>query len=382
MKTTMKIKIRLVPVFLAVVLAAASLSSTIFAQTQTPAASSDLPARVSAVLARFPSFSGADRDAAAAAFLALGESGVLEACRRLAPSGTDDDTLVRYALHGAAVYAARAGAESERASFAAALLKALAAHKDAEARAFLISQMQWVAKDDAVPALAGFLADPELADPAARALVTIGGVQAEKALLAALTRTPVSAPAPLVQALGALHSRPAVAALLPLAKAHDPALREAALNALADIGEPSARAVLEMISLTMSGADRIMAAERFLRFGQRLIANGERGGGMGIFRAILINYDAAAESHVRSAALDLLGREMGEVVLVDLLKAAESPDRMFRQKALAMAEPLRAAGASLWIARRKSFRPPNGPTWWPCWAGAAIWTRRPSSVRR
>jgi HEAT repeat protein len=348
---------RLSRLILAVLLA--SLSAPVFLRAQASGASSDLADRVSAALAKFPSFSGTERDAAAAAFLALGEPGFLEACRRLVPSGTDDDSLVRYALHGAAVYVTRAGAESERAAFIAALLKALEAHKNAEAKVFLISQIQWVAKDEAVPAMAACLADPDLADPAARTLVTIGGAQAEKALLTALTKMPGAAPLPVIQALGSLRSRSAVPELLALTKSADPQMREAVLNALAEIGDPSARSVLEMIPLTLSGVDRTRAAERFLRFGERLIANGDRAGAQGIFRALLTNYTAPAENHIRSAALDLLGRELGEAVLLDLLKAVDSSDRMFRQKALAMAETLPAAGVSPWIAKAASLPPAN-----------------------
>ncbi|MGD0782343.1 MAG: HEAT repeat domain-containing protein [Candidatus Aminicenantales bacterium] len=313
--TTMNLSSRLPRVLLALMLAAAAAAAPVMVRAQAPGAPSDLPDRVSAVLVRFPSYSGPDRDAAAASFLALGEPGVLEACRRLAPSGTDDDSLVRYALHGAAVYAARAGAEPERAAFAAALLKALDAHPIGEAKAFLISQIQWVAKDDAVPGLAAYLGDPGLADPASRALVTIGGAKAEKALLAVLAGAPGAAPLPIIQALGTLRSRSAVPALLPIVRSADPAVREAVLNALAEIGDPSARAALESISLTLSGVDRIKAVERFLHFGERLIAAGDREGGRRIFRSVLANYTAPAENQVRSAALDFLGRDLGEAVL-------------------------------------------------------------------
>jgi HEAT repeat protein len=367
MNATPKIRKNLLPSILSIltILALSIPASLAFAGPQVPAAApaavaaSDLAARVSAVLERFPSASGVDRDAASAALLALGEPGVLEACRRLAPSGTDDDTLVRYALHGAAVYAARLGAEPERAAFAGALLKALETGRNAEVRAFLIGQIQLAAKDEAVPALAACLAEAELADPAARALVTIGGVKAEKALLTALTKTPGAAPLPVVQALGALRSRPAAASLLAAAKAADPALREALLDALADIGDVSARAALEAIPLTLSASGRIKAAERFLRFGGRLIANGDRDGGQAIFRALLTNYTSPGETQVRSAALDMLAGELGEAVLAELLNAAASPDRAFRQKALALAEPLRAAGTSPWIALAPGLPPAN-----------------------
>jgi HEAT repeat protein len=341
------------------VLLIAFLAAPTLAPAQSAAAATDPVDRVSAVLARFPSFSGAERDSASAALLALGEPGILEACRRLAPAGTDDDSLVRYALHGATVYVTRAGAETERAAFAGSLIKALAAHPDAEAKAFLISQIQLIGRDEAVDSIALFLGRPELADPAARALVSIGGVKAEKALLAALTRSPGTAPLPVVQALGSLRCRAAVPALLSLAGSIDPALRSAVLTALAEIGDPSARPALEMIPLTLSGAERVRAAERFLRFGERLIAAGDRRSGLEIFRVLLANYTAPAESHVRSAALALLGRESGESILDDLFQAAASPDRMFRQKALSMAEAVISGDASAWISRAAALPPAN-----------------------
>ncbi|GEM_PF-5229486 len=164
-------------ILLAAILLAAS-AAGLSAQT-VPAVDPALQARLTAILSRFPAESGPVRDRASADLLALGEPGLQLACRSLVATGSADDSLVRYALHGAAVYAARAGAGAERTALASALAKALAAHPDVEAKAFLLSQLQLAGRDESVPAIAACLAQPGLADPASRALAAIGGVAAE-----------------------------------------------------------------------------------------------------------------------------------------------------------------------------------------------------------
>lgn len=323
------------------------------------AAESPLGVRVSEILTRFPAASGADRDKAAAELLALGEPALIEVGSRLAATAADDDSLVRYAIHGTVVYAARKGAEPERALLTGALVKALQNVKDAEPKAFLIGQLQLVGRDEAVAAIAGYLADPRLADPSSRALASIGGISAEKALLDALTGSPGAAPLPLIQALGVLRSRPAVPALLVLLKDAGPDLQTSIRSALAEIGDTAAQSALAVIPVTLSGRGRLASASLYLRFAERVIENGDRDLGRGIIRDILSGYTAIDESPVRSKALDLLGRETGEAVLPELLTAAGSEDRAFRRQALALAETLQSAGARPWLAAAASLPPDN-----------------------
>ncbi|MCX6577325.1 MAG: hypothetical protein NTV82_13150, partial [Candidatus Aminicenantes bacterium] len=97
----------------------------LFAFSATAKDTRPLQAKVTDILARFPAQFPAEKDALAAGLLSLGPEGILETCRRLAPPGADDDSLVRYALDAAAVYASRAGAEKERRMFAEAVIEAL-----------------------------------------------------------------------------------------------------------------------------------------------------------------------------------------------------------------------------------------------------------------
>ncbi len=323
------------------------------------AAEAPLPVRVSEIMTRFPAASGVDRDKAAAELMALGEPALLDLGSRLVETGAGDDSLVRYAIHGVAVYAARQGAEPERALLSGALVKALRSAKDAEPKAFLLSQLQLIGRDEAVSAIAEYLADPRLADPAARALSSIGGGAAEKALIGVLTSPLGAVPIPIIQALGVLRSRPAVPALLALLKDAGSELRASVLSSLAEIGDAAARSALETISVSLTGRERLAAASLYLRFAERVIENGDRDLGMKIIRDILSGYTATDESPVRSKALDLLGREMGEAVLPELLTAAGSEDRAFRRKALAMAETLQSAGALPWLSAAAYMPPDN-----------------------
>ena len=100
--------------------------------------------------------------------------------------GQGDDSKIRFALHGLSHYVSRPGAEEERASYAAALIRLMTAEKRPGAKAFLIRQLQLAGKDDAVEALGGCLRDAALVNPAAQALVAIGSPKAGSALRAAL----------------------------------------------------------------------------------------------------------------------------------------------------------------------------------------------------
>ncbi len=322
-------------------------------------AGGDLKDRVSAVLVKFPAESGTDRDTAAAELLALGGKGILEACRRLTAAGADDDSVVRFALHGVAVYAARSGAEHDRALLAGALAKGLDIHADAGIKAFLLSQLQLVGRADVVGAIAARLKEPDLADPAARALASIGGVPAERALLAALNEASARAQVPAALALGKLRSRQAVQALLAAVRGADASLRAAALWSLAEIGDPAARPALELVSAVLSDRERSAAALRFLRFAERLVENGFREPGLDVARRVLDGFTNAAENQVRAAALDLLGRTLGNEIVPDLLRAAESGDPVFRRKALTLAETLPSIEVETWLEKAASLPAEN-----------------------
>jgi len=296
--------------------------------------SAGLAAKVSAVLVKFPAESAAERNAAAAELLSLGPEGLQSLGRRLAPPGKDDDSLARFALDAAAVYAARPGAESERRMFCREVLRVLAMSRETEVKAFLLGELQRVGKDEVVRPVGTLLADARLAGPAARVLAAVRNPEAERTLIRALRPESRGTALSVVQALGDMRSVAAVKSLLPLASGKDADLRRAAIAALANIGDPAARLILEKSTVTASSFERAQAASLYLLFARRLHESGNAEPAAPICREFIANYTLPGESQVRTAALALLAEIQGPSVLDVLLEAVGSRDPAFREKAL------------------------------------------------
>lgn len=309
--------------------------------------------KVTEILTKFPAQSPAEKDALAAELLSLGSDGIQETCRRLVAPGTGDDSLARYALDAAAVYASRAGAEKDRRVFAEAVIESLDQVRFSENKTFLISELQLAGKDESVKPLSKYLEDLRLCEPATRALVTIKTPKAEKALWKALEADSVVNPVALIKALGEFRSRAAVKKISVYAESRDEKLRQIALYALANIGDPASQAVLERIPVTASPYERTSAASLYLLYAQRLAESGRKEQAFKISHDLIRNFTAPGESQVRAAALTLLSRIVGvKSVLEDLLQAVESPDRKYRQRALELAEPIKGEPATArWIEK-------------------------------
>ena len=300
---------------------------------------SDRPS-LDSILVRFPARTAADRDALAAELMSLGRKTVADLCARLAPAGIADDSLARFALDALAVHAARPGAADERVAVAKALADSLKNASSAEVKAFIIAELQLLGGQESVNALTACLGDGRIAGPAARALGVIGSGSAERNLIKALGGAPPDIQVAIVQTLGRMRSRRAVAKILPLARDDDEELRMAALEALAQSGEPAAAAAFEWIPLLAPAAERTQTASLYLLYGRRLQENGDRKASEEICRGILKNYLQPTESPVRCQALSLLSDILGPAVLDDLLGAVDSADKDYRLRALDLAETL------------------------------------------
>ncbi len=328
------------------------------AQAQAPGAGSDLKARVSAVVGRFPAETAAARDALAAEILALGAAAVAETCARVLPPEAGDDAKARFAVSALAVRATRPGAETERLLLVKALVAAAAASPDKDVAAFFLSQVQLAGKAEAVKPLSGFLGDAKLAGPAAAALQAIGGPEASKAVLKALDKAPRSAKAALVDALGAMRSREAARKILALAASGDETLRRAARAALANIGDPLAGPALASVRVDASTAERAEAPSLYLLYARRARESGRTSEALEAARALTRAYERPEESQVASAALELIVSVLGEEALPDLLRAAGGPSAALRGSALELAAPLGSAEATaLWIEKAGAAGP-------------------------
>ena len=318
----------------------------------------DLTALVASIVERYPAEAATQRDALCAEILKLGPNAVAEICARVAPPGKGDDSKARFAVSGLAVYATRPGAEGERVLLARALLEALGRAGDGQVAAFFLSQVQLVGRRESVRPLEKYLVDDTLAGPATAALLAIGGPEATKALLAAIDRAPRSARLVLVQALGEARSRQAVKKILPLADGADDALRQAALFALANVGDPVAGPVLSRSRVAAPARERAQAPALYLLYGRRLVESGRTAEGLEAARAVLENYRRPEESQHASAALALLVSALGARALPDLLAAVDGTDRGFRGSALMLAAQIPGSPATLrWVEKAGTVGP-------------------------
>ena len=312
-----------------------------------------LQLKVSSILDKYPAQSAVEMGALAVELLSLGRDGILEVCRRLAGPGKDADANPRYAVDGLSLHVSRpGGAEKERLLYVGALLVALDKAPDTDVRAFIITQVQIAGKGETVKSLARYIKDPRLGEPATRALLTIRTPEAEKALLMSLGLSSGMNRTAIVKALGDLKSRAAVERILPLADSRDDGLREAALQALAEIGDARAERELSTVPIVSSAGERAKAASRYLLFARRQAEAGQKNACVRICRNLIDKLAAPQESQVRSEALSLLVETLGKDAMDDLLHVMDSPDPQYRTRALELAPSVPGQEATeKWLGR-------------------------------
>ncbi len=299
-----------------------------------------LASKVTGFLLRFPAANGPERDSACGDLIRLGPGAIADICGRLRAPGGGDDTAARFALNGLAVYVKRTGAEKERDLYARALAKSLERIPEKEVKAFLISQLQLAGGRESVSTLAKYLTDGRLADPAARALLAIDKARTAGIFLKSLNSASAEARVTIVQALGEARSREAARRILPFAESPDQKLRQAALAALANIGDASAGPVLSRVRVAASAIERAKAPTLYLLYARRRAEAGGTSEALRIAREILRDYSSPGESHIASSALSLIVALLQEKALPDLLAAADSKDSAFRAAALELAQSM------------------------------------------
>ena len=317
-----------------------------------------LKSKVTEILGRYPAQTAAEKDALSAEILKLGPAAVADICGRVRPPGGGDDSAARYALNGLAVYVTRAGAEKERLLYVQALLGAIKKATDKDVQAFFMSQVQWTGAKESVKPLAVYLTDEKLADPAARAILAAGRTEAAGVFLRALDSAPPAAKVTIIKALGEIRSREAVKKILPYAEGPDDKLRQAALFALADIGDPWGGRVLERTRIAASPYERSLAPLLYLLYARRLVESGKQAEGLAIARSLVEHYATPAESHIASSGLEIIVSILKDRALPDLLAAMNSPDRKFRESALELSSSIPGAEATgRWVEKAASSPP-------------------------
>jgi len=310
------------------------------------------------LLERFPAQDTEERDRLALELIGLGPEGILEICRMLLPPGSGDDTHVRFALSAVTTTLARRAFEKDRWMVARTLVKALEIETDKEIQAFLIRQLQRTGKNETVKPLQKYLNDKRLCEPAVQALLAIGTSSAEKALLKSLNSSTGKNRISIVKGLGELRSKRATKKILEYATSRDDELRQVALFALANIGDPQAQSVLNNVSLEAPSYERAKAPALYLLYAQRLAESGHKSECERICRTLITRYTAPQESHVSCTAMSILVEILGKNAFADLLQAMDSPNQELRMRALELSDKIPGEEATAeWIEKMEKGMP-------------------------
>ncbi len=293
-----------------------------------------LETKVADLLMKFPAGNSADLQKQMEELASYGEPAFAALTSNLVAPGKGNDAASRYALSGLVKFAAREGGTLAESS-SRALSEGLSRATDAEVKDFLLQELQFVARDNAIPAVSKLLADKRLSDPAARVLTRMGSESAAKALVAALPTAGTAQQAVLAAALGHLRYAPAAAELRNLASSSDLSLRKAVLRALAETGDPASGTLLANEARKSGFSfDPSDAMGSYLLFLKRTAENGNPTLVENATNKIL--KDKAIPVHARSAALETLASATGAKAIPALTKSLKSTDKFFRMTALRM----------------------------------------------
>jgi len=240
--------------------------------------------------------------------------------------GDSNGAVPKFALHGLAVYSARPGSEKDRKMVAETLARQLEANHSADLKAFIVRQLQFCGRAEEAPALAKLLTDAKLCEPAAQALLAIGGEKATAALRGALGGAKGKRRVTILNAVGRLGDKGSAAAARKSAADQNTDVRLAALYALGNMGDAESIAVLTKAATGKDSYERTQATDACLLLARRLAEQGDKKSAAGICRSLSAARKDPGDAHDRCAALAVLAETTGADAVSDVMAAMDSQD--------------------------------------------------------
>ncbi|WP_316821372.1 family 16 glycoside hydrolase [Pedobacter gandavensis] len=290
---------------------------------------------------------------------ALGENGYLELIGMLSPVGKGNNAPIEYAIGGFTAASTKSGHENWRKMSVAALGKALQKLTDPQNKAFIMSQLDGIAKDDAIPYLISYLKDAQLADPSVRVLVKINTPAAQQALLAALASTLGKSRLSVVEGLGDSRVKAAAQPIGALTVGTDPNLTKMSLYALAKIADPSSEGLMASAAAKSNFKyENTNAVPAYLDYAANLLLQGNSALSHKIALQLLDKANGPDLVSVRTGALKILADEHKAADISVLLAAMKDPSVAYRAAALKFALPyLNPGTTALWISQLTKEKP-------------------------
>ena len=303
-------------------------------------AQDSVPEALDGLMARMPVGTTEEREGIVAKMLELGEAGIRDLCGRIRDQDEPLNGKVCAALHGLAHAAARSGAEDVRKMVANVFGEVLRSEATVAAKGHLIGELRTLGRGESVGPVAALLKESDLCEPAAQTLVSIGTAEAAAALREALPKLQGEARVTVAFALGRIRDGAAAPLLLKEAGSADPAVRHAALFALAEIGDPSAEAALRKAVAANDAGECEQANHRLLRFALRLAENGHGPEATAVCRSLLAQSGTGDSSIATGAFYELMGLLGKDEALPDLLAGLGHQNPRVRTAAIRAAADL------------------------------------------
>lgn len=306
-------------------------------------------------LAQLPAQKASDYNKVIKEIVSTGQDGVLQLVDMMNPPGEGDNSRIEYALSGLSHYVSAEGQESSRLVTSNAYLKTLETAKDRETKAFIIRQLEIVAKDEAVTKLSSYLNDQTLSGPAARALAAIGSQPAADSLLAALGTANNDKPKEdIILALAFIQEPKAEIPLRELVNGSDGNLKKAILYALSRTGSKASLSELaseaEKDGYTM---EKDGATEAYITLIKRVLAQGNVKDAEKAANDLMKKATKAGKIQSRCAALEIQMAINPSSASKLLQNALKDTDKIYRNAAIRYA--LKYADTPMYTAMMESL---------------------------
>lgn len=230
-----------------------------------------------------------------------------------------------------------------RQSVEADFVRVLTGTSTLEAKRFVCQQLAVIGGEVSVPALAGLLADDEIAGNACAALAQNASPKASDALRQALGTTTGRAQSQVAFALGVRKDAAAVAPLASLARGPDVAVAEAAVAALGRIADPAAVQALAGLRRETPAALARAVADASMLVAEGLAAGGDPAAAAAVLQGYL---SPAQPADLRRGALGGLLRLDADGGEQRALAVLAGTDLALKPVAIAALPALKSPGAS------------------------------------
>ena len=291
--------------------------------------------KVADVLALLPAADNEQADRLYKELLNLGDEGLMMVADGVLPNGKPEGIASRYAVSLLTHYSS---SKEEKGRIEKVYLTALSKSNDLEVKAYFISNLKLIGSGESVGALAAYISNKDLFDPAVSALVSIGTPETRKALLDALGNQPATTQVKLIKALGRFKYLPALESITRFASGDNLQLKKPALWSMALIADASSFPVLLQQAKNVGFKnDPTEATNALIEYMQQITGKGNPALLEDISNAVLENTTEPSQNHFRLAGLKGLSKADPEGVNKVLVKEYKRFDSEYQKEVLKIA---------------------------------------------